>query len=262
MNLLITNDDGYEGIGLRILARTLMKKHNVYIIAPDSNRSAVSQHITMFSQLKVRKVETEDFKDNMWLCSGYPADCVGVGLTSNLLDVKFDAVVSGINIGANMGTDIIYSGTCGAARQAVLTGIPAIAVSLDPIDWGKAEREGFKFEALAEFICNNVEKLAPLCSLSKPRTFVNVNAASLDSYKGYVFTDDLCLRNYHDSINLVENPDEKGSLISEFKPGEGGNTVSPETGDFYNVQKGFISISVVYADPLCTAAVSGLKLDL
>ena len=125
MNLLLCNDDGFDSEGIKVLAKKLSQKHKVYIVAPDSNRSAVSHHITMFKENTLIKLD-----DNLYSCSGFPVDCVFTGIESSLFGVKIDAVISGINRGANMGTDIIYSGTCAVARQGVLSGLPSVAFSL------------------------------------------------------------------------------------------------------------------------------------
>ena len=87
MNLLLSNDDGFDSEGLKILADKLSQKHSVYIIAPDSNRSAVSHHITMVKANTMTKLA-----DNIWSCSGYPVDCVFTGLESNVLGVQRDGV--------------------------------------------------------------------------------------------------------------------------------------------------------------------------
>ena len=105
MNLLITNDDGYEALGINVLAKELAKNHTVYVLAPSTNRSAVSHCLSVHNSLEVKKVA-----DNVWTCSGFPADCVSIALQSSLFkDVKFDCVISGINKGPNLGTDIIFS---------------------------------------------------------------------------------------------------------------------------------------------------------
>ena len=83
-----------------------------------------------------------------------------------------------------MGTDIVYSGTCAVARQGVLSGVPSVAVSLDPVSWDTIDKEGFKFEALADFTAKNIEKLLGLAKTTPPRAFVNINALSIDSYQG------------------------------------------------------------------------------
>ena len=222
MNLLLSNDDGFASEGLNILAKKLSEKHKVFIIAPDSNRSAVSHHITMVTQNNMTKLA-----DNIWSCSGYPVDCVFTGLESNILGVKIDGVVSGINRGANMGTDIVYSGTCAVARQAVLSGVPGIAVSLDSVSWATVKTDGMKYEALAKFTADNIEKLLGLAKITPQRAFVNINALSVDSYKGVRFADKPCVREYGDKTIVVHDKDDK--YHTEFVMG--GNKMQVKTLD-------------------------------
>ena len=242
MNLLLSNDDGFDSEGINVLAKKLAQKHNVYIIAPDSNRSAVSHHITMTSHNQMVKLD-----DNIWSCSGYPVDCVFTGLESNILGVKIDGVVSGINKGANMGTDIVYSGTCAVARQAVLSGVPAVALSLDPVSWDTIKQEGFKFEALADFASKNIEKLLSLAKITPPRAFVNINALSVESYKGVRFADKPCVRVYGDKTVVVHDKDDK--YHTEFVMGKNETPLLSDT-DFGNCREGYIAMSLVYADPI------------
>lgn len=260
MNLLLSNDDGYSAEGIKKLAEKLSVRHNVYVIAPASNRSAVSHHISMFKELEIIHKQ-----ERVWACSGYPSDCVAVGLIGNLLDVKFDAVISGINMGGNMGTDIIYSGTCGAARQAVVCGVPAVAVSVQPEDWGKTEKEGFKFDAMCDFIDKNLEKLVALSKTESPRMFVNVNGLSIDRYKGVKFASDLCIKDYQDRINIsISGKDLKGrdTYKTEFVFGNGGVSYNPENCDFSVVNEGFVAVSLVYADPLCSSSIDDMQLSV
>lgn len=252
MNVLIANDDGYTAEGLNVLAKKLSEKHNVYVVAPDSNRSAVSHHITMFRDNELKKIN-----DKVYACSGYPSDCVAIGLMSDLFDFKFDVVVSGINHGGNLGTDIVYSGTCGAARQAVLNGVPGIAVSVEPYDWKEIQKTGFKFEALAEFVCNNLETLAGLSSTKAPRTFVNINGAPEDKYKGVKISNKLCIREYHDKLRIVE---EGEKLISKFDPGFGSSVQETDIYDYDIVHDGYIAVSVVYAEPVCDDLIKDVNL--
>ena len=264
MNLLLTNDDGYESPGLKVLAETLAKEHKVFVVAPDSNRSAVSNHFTMFRSNGFTKIS-----DNIYSCSGYPADCAFAGLCGGLFEEKMDALVAGINIGANMGTDIIYSGTCAAARQAVLMGFPAVAVSLDAVNWEWAKAAGLKFEPLAGFVLKNLEKLVSLNRLEYPRGFVNVNACSVNNmekgvgdgehYKGARIAGKLCVRDYKDSIKFVQQ--EKDLKKSEFVPGE--NHTEKEAGtDFTITREGFIAVSVVSADPCAFENIDGISFSM
>ena len=174
MRLLLTNDDGIDGEGLQILAQTLKKEHDVWIIAPDSNRSAVSNGITISRSLNIKQLGEKTFTS-----SGLPADCVLTGIYSNLIPSNVDMVLSGINRGFNLGTDIVYSGTAAAARQAVILGIPALALSVESVN------SEWKYKALADFTLKNLDTLKKLYT---PDVFLNINALSLDSYKDVQFT--------------------------------------------------------------------------
>lgn len=253
MNILLANDDGIECNGIQVLAERLSKEHNVFMVAPESNRSAVSHHLTMFNATKLKK-----YKTNQWSCSGFPGDCAFIGISSDLFDEKIDVVVSGINAGANLGTDIVYSGTCGAARQAVLDGIPAIAVSVD-FDWDKITKDQVKYEAMADFIAKNLETLMALSSTAYPRIFVNVNGNSVDEYKGVKFTEELCVRTYGDGIRLEDTED--GKLAHYLVGGNKVRNYSPLS-DAVAVENDYVSVSRVYADPMCTKAVDDLKFKL
>ena len=254
MKILLANDDGIEAKGIQVLAARLEKDgHDVYVIAPDSNRSAVSHHITMYNVNTLKEAGK-----NRWACSGYPSDCVCLGLKSNLFDFKFELVISGINEGANMGTDIIYSGTCGAARQAVLDGVPAIALSVDPEEWTPECRAKMKYEPLADFAAKNLDQLKALASTQVPRMFVNVNGASRDSYLGVKYCQSLCIRDYGDKLNIVDN---NGVKESHFVPG-GALPRKDESCDAYVVKEGYIAISRVYAEPLAAEIVDGMQFKL
>lgn len=130
MRILIINDDGIHAEGIGALARRLSEKHQVTVIAPDTERSGASHSITLTSPLRVRKAsipgapEIEAYKIN-----GAPADCVIIGCRA--LNIKPDLIVSGINHGYNIGTDVHYSGTVNAAMEGVMQGIPSMAVSME-----------------------------------------------------------------------------------------------------------------------------------
>ena len=251
MNVLIVNDDGIESEGLRILAERVGKKHNVCVLAPDSNRSATSHHIVMFQDLELKQ-----YKKNRWSCSGMPADCTCIGLKSDLFGVKFDVVLSGINCGPNLGTDIVYSGTCAGARQAVLNGVPGIAVSLDPIDWKKAKEEGFKYVALADFVAANLETLASLSSEKYKGCFVNINAASENSYKGVKISNSLLVRDYKDDVEIIKN---KAGFFSHLIPSDGYEKGNDKITDYKAVREGYIALSLVYAEPVAADVVDGIS---
>lgn len=238
MNILLTNDDGFGSQGLMELYEELSKDHNVFILAPSGNRSAVSHCITMHKSLELEKKDC-----NMYTCSGYPADCTITALRSSLFPVKFDVVISGINRGANLGTDIVYSGTCAGARQAVMYGIPGIAVSVEKDSHDEKE---YQYTAMAVFIKENLDMLISQTSVEVPYLFCNVNGLSCENYKGMEVSSSLSVRSYFDDILIKE---ENGKILTVFCP------ASPETktcngSDYDIISRGCISVSSVYAEPL------------
>lgn len=158
MNILVTNDDGITSEGITVLADVLRREHDVWIAAPEGERSAVSHGITFREPVKFHRLD-----DRIYSCSGTPADCVLYAL-HGAVPVQFDLAVSGINRGENIGTDIVYSGTVSAARQAVLHGIPGIAVS-------SAVLQPAYLEA-AELL---LRELPVLLNLSHMHTVLNIN---------------------------------------------------------------------------------------
>ncbi len=139
MNILVVNDDGIQSVGIKILAKKLLKYGNVFVVAPHTEQSGIGHGITIHESMKLH--EQNDFMEGVqaWSLEGKPADCVKFALYGLNLDVDF--VVSGINNGPNLGTDIIYSGTIAGASEAIICGLPAIAVSTDFNGFELAERE-------------------------------------------------------------------------------------------------------------------------
>lgn len=138
MNILVVNDDGIKGRGIHILASRLKKYGNIYVVSPDRGRSAASHSVILTKPLTFEKVDEIDGV-TCYQTSGMPADCVR--LATIILDVDFDVVFSGVNDGLNLGTDIIYSGTCAGAREAVIEGIPGVAISTDFKSFDIVEKE-------------------------------------------------------------------------------------------------------------------------
>ncbi len=129
MHILIVNDDGIHAKGLRTLAARLSRDHDVTVVAPESQRSATSHSITIFRPLRVTKTQPAGLEAiPCYVVDGQPVDCTKIGI-AHIMDGKVDLVVSGINHGANLGSDIIYSGTVAAALDAVIMGYKALAVS-------------------------------------------------------------------------------------------------------------------------------------
>lgn len=131
MKLLISNDDGISSLGIRTLANTLAEAgHDVSVVCPDRERSATGHGLTLHQPIRAEIVESI-FHPNVkaWACDGTPSDCVKLALWA-LLESPPELVLSGINQGANLGTEILYSGTVSAAMEGLIEGIPSIAFSL------------------------------------------------------------------------------------------------------------------------------------
>ncbi len=129
LRVLLTNDDGIHALGLCALYEALADEHELYVVAPDSERSAVGHAITLTDPLKVRKVKRRGIFFG-WAISGTPADCVKLAVNELIKD-PIDLVLSGINQGANVGINVLYSGTVSAATEAAILGIRSAAISLD-----------------------------------------------------------------------------------------------------------------------------------
>lgn len=175
MNILVVNDDGIEAEGIKILAKSLIPYGNVFVVAPNKCRSAASHSIT-FGTISFNSVSVIKGAD-CYSCSGMPVDCVR--LSTSILRKNFDLVFSGINNGLNCGTDIVYSGTVAAAKEAIIEGIPGIAISTDHDSFDIAKNE---IDDCIKFIMDN--KLYSLDYV------LNVNFPTKDFKKslGYRFT--------------------------------------------------------------------------
>lgn len=128
MKILLTNDDGIEGVGLWAMARALSKKFEVVISAPMTQQSGMAHALTFRKRVEVKKIDSEF---ETWAIAGTPTDCVKIYMEAIDREKNIGAVISGINNGANLATDVLYSGTVGAALEGFLHEIPALAVSRD-----------------------------------------------------------------------------------------------------------------------------------
>ena len=161
MRILVSNDDGVHSIGIRALAEAMRPLGDVWIVAPDQERSAASHSISLHHPLRIAKVD-----ERIYAIDGTPADCIYLAVNHLLKDARPDLVVSGINHGANIADDITYSGTVAAALEATMLGIPSVAFSLcargGRHDFGPAARfarslvAGLKDHALAPGVLLNV----------------------------------------------------------------------------------------------------------
>jgi 5'-nucleotidase len=198
LRILLTNDDGIFAEGLQVLAREIMKIADIYVVAPDHEQSATGHAITMHRPLRAERVKFLHTPDIMaWAVNGTPADCVKLAVEAILPD-KPDLVISGINRGANLGTDVLYSGTVSAAIEGVILGIPAIAVSL-------TEYYEPRFEFAAEFIARLARVMVRQQAASD--TLLNVNVPGCDEaeMKGVAITR-LGVRQYKNSFEKRTDP--------------------------------------------------------
>ena len=239
MLVLLTNDDGIDAAGLEALAAAVERQgHETWIVAPETNQSGISHGITIAGSLKIKKI-----KKRVYSCSGKPVDCV-IAAFDGLLPQKPDIVLSGINFGANIGTDVVFSGTAAAARQAAIHGVPAAAVSL-VIEEGRAASSP-QWDALADFAASNLEALASVCGED---IFANINATSAPSYKGFKITS-LCRRIYHDTMRFFPAAAEGGNETFKCVFEGGTIEVASYLGDDWDaIKSGYISVSPVSAQP-------------
>jgi 5'-nucleotidase len=168
MRILLTNDDGIYAEGLWALHEALRSSHEVTVVAPDRERTAVSHGITLHQPLRACSVALNGHSRG-YAVNGTPADCVKLGILE-ILGSKPDLVLSGVNPGANVGVNINYSGTVAAAKEAALGGIPAIAASI-------AGGEPYHFETAARFVARLASTVAR--QGLAPGTFLNVNVPNV-----------------------------------------------------------------------------------
>lgn len=242
MKILVTNDDGYGKPGIEALCRELKKEHEVWIMAPEFNMSGASCSLTMFRRMRIHRKALNEYS-----LEGSPVDCVITALRSGIFPGKPDVVISGINAGANIGTDVVYSGTCAAARQAVLYGIPGLAFSIEK----SVQDEEFDFSGMADLALNNLKRLMSLGRRNGdkacPEFYVNVNGLSGSEYRGVRFAS-MCRREYNDNVTLSEKDGELSAVISG-----GGNIESFGAPDNdYIISSGYhAAVSLIRAEMEC-----------
>lgn len=196
MNILLTNDDGYLSSGLMLLTEKLSALgHNVYVVAPDGNRSACSHSVNFYKKLLIQKLDSYCGAVDAYICEGSPVDCVKYAVSC--LNIKFDLLVSGPNNGDNYGDSAMYSGTIAAAEEGVACGIKSIAIS----------RSGYNvaFSSAVEYLCKNLQSLA---QVDIPYTFLNINVPDLPlcDIKGVRVTRQCMQSNWNDYFQPTEDP--------------------------------------------------------
>ncbi len=176
MRILISNDDGIHSPGLKVLSEKLCVENEVYVIAPDRERSAAGHSLTLHKPLRVERVDIGAGITKAWETTGTPGDCVKIGISCILDDDKKpDLIISGINCGPNLGADVLYSGTVSAALEGAVLGFPSIAVSL----FGSGDFFAEDFIYAADFISRFVNNIVQINFPKK--TILNINIPAVDA---------------------------------------------------------------------------------
>jgi len=227
--ILISNDDGIHSPGLKGLASVAEKFGTVYVVAPDRERSAASHSLTLHRPLRVTETG-----DREYAIDGTPTDCVTLAVNS-ILPRHPDIVLSGINLGTNLGEDVLYSGTVSAAMEGTLLGIPSVAISLGA---PKRVSLGTAASCAAHIVERVLEEGLP------PDTLLNVNVPGGVDIKGYRIT---CLGKRFFTDVVIEKTDPRGKkyfwIGGEMARWEGG-----EDSDFQAIDEGFVSITPLHFD--------------
>ncbi len=243
MRILLSNDDGYLAEGIQVLSDTLAQLGELTVVAPDRNRSAASNSLTLSRPIRAHKIA-----DGFYKVDGTPTDCVHLGITG-LLQQDPDIVVSGINAGANLGDDVLYSGTVAAATEGRFMGFPGLAVSLaGTVHYESAAR------AVKQIIQNLVH--SPLngdCILN-----INVPDLAWENIKGLKSTRLGCREK---AEPIIQQKDPYGTPV--YWVGRAGKPVANQLGtDFDAIQQGYISVTPLQIDMTRHAGVDPLQIWL
>ena len=233
MRVLVSNDDGVDAPGIHFLARRLSVVGEVIVVAPDRDRSGASNPLTLDQPIRVTRME-----DGRYRVAGTPTDCVHLAL-AGLLDKEPDIVVSGINNSANLGDDVIYSGTVSAAMEGRFLGLPAIAVSLAAKD-----HKGIHYASAAQAALAIMERL--LVDPLPADTILNVNVPDLpwSELRGFAVTR---LGRRHRSAPCIAQIDPRGRPMYWIGPPGEAEDDGPGT-DFHAVVNRRIAITPIHLD--------------
>lgn len=245
MSLLLSNDDGVHAPGLEALRQALAEDHELVIIAPDRDKSGVSNCITLDRPLQVMELEP-----GRYAVDGTPTDCIHLG-TAGIFIKEPQRVVSGINFGANLGDDVLYSGTVAAAMEGRFLAQPALALSLVVTDHSSVHIDRFRVAAaVARRVLQLIDRL-PLPA----RTVLNVNIPDLPfaEIKGLRMT---TLGQRLRGENPISTRNPRGKTL--YWIGRAGGPVDRVPGsDFHAVEHGYVSITPLHADMCSQDAMRG-----
>lgn len=231
MRILLSNDDGYFAPGLAALARSLAPFADITVVAPERDRSGASNSLTLDRPLMLRQAPS-----GFYYVNGTPTDCVHLAVTG-MLDHMPDMVISGINHGANMGDDTIYSGTVAAATEGYLLGIPSIAVSL-------ASHNAEHFDSAARVVVDLVQRIQAQPPTEPMLLNVNVPDRAWEDLSGLAVTR---LGKRHKAESVVKTTNPRGQIV--YWVGAAGAAQDAGEGtDFDALAKGFVSITPLQMD--------------
>jgi 5'-nucleotidase len=231
MRILLSNDDGYFAPGLAALAQALAPLADITVVAPERDRSGASNSLTLDRPLLLRQAPS-----GFYYVNGTPTDCVHLAVTG-MLDHLPDMVISGINHGANMGDDTIYSGTVAAATEGYLLGIPSIAVSL-------ASHNAQHFDTAAQVVADLVRRIQAQPPTEPMLLNVNVPDCSWDELDGIQVTR---LGKRHKAESVVKTTNPRGQTV--YWVGAAGAAADAGAGtDFFAVAQGQVSITPLQMD--------------
>ncbi len=248
MKILLSNDDGYRAEGLEALRAAIRPLGSVTVVAPDRNRSGASNSLTLEAPVRVARYDTDAYYVN-----GTPTDCVHLAI-SGLFDFEHDIVVSGVNDGANLGDDTLYSGTVAAAIEGRFLGLPAIAVSLC-----LTEGSPRNFAGAARVAAQLVERMRAdrWRGPEEGPVILNVNVPDLPDgqLRGIKATR---LGNRHRSKPIVRATDPRGRYVYWVGNAGSGQDAGPGT-DFHAVAEGFASVTPLQIDLTRHSAITDLN---
>ena len=232
MKILISNDDGYSAPGITALNNALSEIADTVVVAPDRNRSGASSSLTLGNPIRLRQRA-----ENVYSCTGTPADCIHIARQVLFQDHLPDLVVCGINMGANMGDDVIYSGTVAGAIEGCFLGVPAMAVSLinGRLDY---------FDGAARIAKELVAKGLPQRLAANQILNVNIPDVPYDEIKGFSITRQG--HRHRDNV-VVTDKDPRGSTIYWLGPPLAGKSAVQGT-DFQATEAKRVSITPLSVD--------------
>ncbi|MBD1577360.1 MULTISPECIES: 5'/3'-nucleotidase SurE [Vibrio] len=241
MKILLSNDDGVHAQGINTLAQALSDIAEVIIVAPDRNRSGASNSLTLENPLRVNQI-----RPNVYSVQGTPTDCVHFALNELMKDELPDLLVSGINHGANLGDDVLYSGTVAAAMEGHFLGIQAIAISLV----GHTHFESAA-QIAKDLVLQHVKHPIPRQQLIN----VNVPDLALEQLAGTSVTR---LGARHHAEDMIKQLDPRGQEVYWLGP-PGKEADNGEGTDFYTIEKGEVSITPLRVDLTAHKAIAGMQ---